>query len=225
MNWFQRLFPKGSVPPRRPPELTPYPEGHPLHGVTSFEKAPMKPVTDQRIRSENIFPGVLSPEHITGAKLRAEDIVGAPDYSGGITADKITAHSINADRKIYAHRAAAAGTIDTTELPISEIGSARLVPEEQAVGKVFREPMRYSTRSERRLQNHDTEATHRKQCYAIAEQMLESSTTSYRHFREHIAWSGNRHATFKRALAAAEAIPCDNDKQALWFWFRQYYQG
>lgn len=187
MNWFQRLFPKGSVPPKRPPAFT-----------------PQDRVTDQRIRSENIFPGVLSPEHITGAKLRAEDIVGAPDYSGGITADKVTAHSINADRRIYAHHAGA------DELP---------------VGKIFPEPMRYSTRSERRLQNHDTEATHRKQCYAIAEQMLESSTTSYRHFREHIAWSGNRHATFKRALAAAEAIPCDNDKQALWFWFRQYYQG
>ena len=73
--------------------------------------------------------------------------------------------------------------------------------------------------------SHDPNAKHRKQCYAIAEQMLESVTVSYRQFRQHLAWAGHRHPTFKRALAAAEAIPCDNDKQALWFWFRQYYQG
>ena len=158
-------------------------------------------------------------------KLRAEDIVSAPDYSGGITADKITANTINVDRKIHERPQITAQSIDTTELLVKEIGSARLMPEGLSVGKMFPEPMRYSTRTERRLQSHDTEAVHRKQCYAIAEQMLESSIVTYRHFREHIAWSGNRHATFKRALAAAEAIPCDNDKQALWFWFRQYYQG
>ena len=163
-------------------------------------------------------------------KLRAEDIVGAPDYSGGITADKITANTINVDRKIYDGPKITAHGIDIAELPVNEIGSARLMPEGLmpeglSVGKMFPEPMRYSTRTERRLQSHDTEAVHRKQCYAIAEQMLESSIVTYRHFREHTAWSGNRHATFKRALAAAEAIPCENDKQALWFWFRQYYQG